>query len=173
MNVKQQDFMAQATRQNLNKEQAEEKYQIYCRLCQLEKNIDKDEMIALAKRIKPIIRDENGYLHWIEYSNIKNSFLWNRYFLAPADNLTIVAEMTTYHDFAYHGLVRPSALEILSQLPDNLKNRVTAYEVILPCSNVYAFTDFLLNRHILKTVFYSGDMPEVVACQPVIYNPYE
>lgn len=172
MNIKFQDFMTQAACLYLDKAQAEEKYQIYCRLCQQENNVNKDEVIALAQRIKPVTRDEKGQLQWIEYSNVKNTFLWNRIFIAPAPNLVKEAEITTYHSFSYHGLVKPSALEILCQLPAELKDKITAFETSLPDSNVYAFTDFLLNRHILKTVLYSGELPEAVAGQPVVYNPY-
>ena len=94
------------------------------------------ELTELARKIQPIVRDENGRCFFIKPVDPRGvSFLWDPSFAEEADGPGgIVRHSTIYtlHPFSYHGMFKPSIAEVLAMIPQHLYDKVIAFETTGP-----------------------------------------
>ena len=160
--------------------------QIRARLELMEKNLSKENALALAKRIRPVITQvirEDGDLvfkkdepvgdkYWVSGAKIYNQSYFfmglnSRSVYERAENLTEVATITTYHKCGYPAILKPSVYEVLCQIPRELLDKVVAFELYAPSCYVSDIYDSHLDRHKLTCVLYSGTIPKSVADKEV------
>jgi hypothetical protein len=91
--------------------------------------ISPERMQSLASRISPLIRLD-GALRHIRPTSIDVAFLWNPQAADEAEELEPLREIRTYHSFAYHAFFKPSIAEVLAQVPGDIEDHVTAFEII-------------------------------------------
>ena len=89
-----------------------------------------DERIKeLCATIKPLVRVD-GELCFIEMPHPRDvSFIWDPMITGKVSGIQTIAEITTYHTYAYYGFFKPSIAEVLAQIPEEYIGRVTTYEV--------------------------------------------
>jgi len=86
----------------------------------------------LDTRIKPMQIDAEGRLSWvIDYDPFGTAFNFcDGTRLEPVDRpLSVLGSLTTNHTFAYQGLVKPTAAEVLMQLPEPLLKIAVGYSI--------------------------------------------
>lgn len=116
----------------------------------------------MAEIIKPTVRfgKKLFYIKPVDLFNI--AYLWSPKpdKEAVETNLYSLGEYTTYHEYGYYGLFKPSISEVLSQVPKDIQDKVVAFEII----NLIDFDEDLdaLNDgyHVAKTRFYGEKMTE-------------
>lgn len=175
----------------------EEKQKILERLSAQEKRYTKEEILALAKRIRPVLRgtkhyvgifpagselysvlhetkamqhlkemaETGGKLFFVESHYVATrSFSFDEHYpLLEAPALTEVARITTYHKYGgYYGCLRPSIDEAIYQCPPELLDKVTAFELIAKSELFRDIYDQDLDRHVLTTIYYTGEIPEEI-----------
>lgn len=84
--------------------------------------ISKEEVAALAKRIKPTIRSAEGQLSYIkEFDNVddmfKKSFTWEPEVTEPADDLVEV-DRTFFLSTGYPAMWKPTISEVFAFIQD-------------------------------------------------------
>jgi hypothetical protein len=95
--------------------------------------IPREQISALAERIKPVVRDERNVLSYIKHVDLFSaSFLWKPEPLEAAADLTEIGRITTYHTFGYPALFKPSVAEVLAQIPEAYLGAAVAFEIIGP-----------------------------------------
>jgi hypothetical protein len=103
--------------------------------------ISNERLAELGARIKPVIRfatgerglfqDRHGVAYFIEdVDPRRTAFTWDPKPTTPAEDLRTVTEVITYHTWAYYGFFKPSIAEVLAQIPGELVDRVTAFEIV-------------------------------------------
>ncbi len=152
-------------------------------LLKQEESMPRKEILAYAKKIKPVMRGtekhvaiytntENKNLFWIPaYPIHHQSFSYVCHTpLKPAVGLKELARITTYHTYGgYHGLLRPSTDEAIIQCPKDILNKVCAFEFQTDTLDIRKIYHAGLDRHILTTVYYEGTLPEDIAAQEVTW----
>jgi hypothetical protein len=99
--------------------------------------ISEEKVSQLLTRIKPLIRHE-GLLYEFSPSQAWNpftrSFTWNpeedKGARVDAAHLPLLEALPTYHTCGYHAVFRPGVAEVLAQIPAELLEKVTAFEVL-------------------------------------------
>ncbi len=93
-----------------------------------------DDLLArLAKRIKPVIRNRNNALVYIDACHLRNTaFTWSPRINRRATNLVKHATIETFHRYGYYGFFKPSVAEVLAQIPVGLIEKTVAFESIGP-----------------------------------------
>jgi len=92
--------------------------------------VPKEEIIARALRIKPTVRFD-GILRYIKAVDLFNTaYAWDPEPGEVAPAFTKIAEITTYHTYGFYGFFKPSVAEVLAQIPDDLLDRVNAFEIV-------------------------------------------
>ena len=76
----------------------------------------------------------DGTLHYIPIPDdlVSTSFLWEKRPLEAATGLSEIARIKTYHTFGYIGLFKPSVREVMVCIPEDLLDKVVAYETLTP-----------------------------------------
>ncbi|MBE6450543.1 MAG: hypothetical protein IJF12_02135 [Alphaproteobacteria bacterium] len=134
--------------------------------------LSKDEALALAKQIRPVVSSDihievgkpRGNKVWLVGSRIYDeSYIYNTenddYTLA--NDLVELAEITTYHQCHHQKVLRPTIYEVLCQIPQELRDKAVAFELYVEkAGDVY---NYPLDRHILKCVLYTGKQPDKIA----------
>ena len=160
--------------------------QIRASLEVMERNLPKEEALMLAKRIRPVMtRTANGKFkmllvdkkldgdkHWVDGGKIYNqSYTFNdlRQIYDKAENLTEVATINTYHRCGYPALLKPSVYEVLYQIPQDLLDKVVAFELFSPSNYMNDIYDSNIDRHRLVCVLYSGTMPKSVTDKEIVW----
>ncbi|PWU22642.1 hypothetical protein C5B42_05380 [Candidatus Cerribacteria bacterium 'Amazon FNV 2010 28 9'] len=100
--------------------------------------ISNERLAELAARIKPVVFvrygkiGESGVLRYIgPISDLRGeSFLWDPSLQEEAVGLIPVAEITTYHTFAFEGFFRPTIAEVLAQIPPKWVMDAIAFEIV-------------------------------------------
>lgn len=152
----------------------------------MERKLPKAKALKLAKRIRPIMTlnsngdfnmllgsnnpDEEKY--WVEGNKIYNqsyTFSGLRQTYEKAENLTEIATINTYHKCGCPVFVKPSVYEVLYQIPQELLDKVVAFELFSPSNSVNDIYDSNIDRHKLVCVLYAGEMPQSVAEQEIIW----
>lgn len=152
---------------------------ILARLEEQEK-MPKEEILRYAKKIRPLVRGNKGEyldiehrndpLYWANAQNIATkSFTYSQdNAIKVAEGLKEVGRINTYHRYGgFYGILRPSVDEAIVQCPKEWLDKVTAFEVqadSLSFSEVYSTK---LDRHVLRTIYYTGLIPEDIVNLPV------
>ena len=168
------------------------------KLCTQENRYTKDEILALAKRIRPVMRGSEHFVgiypstkelinvldkdvaskHFAEMSKtggklffIEAPYVASRSFafenhrpMVEATKLKEVTRVTTYHRYGgYPGFLRPSIDEAIYQCPPEILDKVTAFEFVAKSERIRDIFDDYLDRHILTTIYYTGEIPQEIA----------
>ena len=100
--------------------------------------ITEERLNTLIKKIVPVVR-ENNKLYKIEIPDLRKiAYTWDYKITEECNNLKEVMRIKTNHYCGYYGLFKPSIAEVLAQIPENLINKVVAFEII---SDVCSGTD--------------------------------
>ncbi len=146
-----------------------------------EKAMSKEEIMAYAKKIKPLMRGSEKYvrlapstkeqkLFWLPSCPIStDSFAYSCHQpLKPAEGLKEIGRITTYHRYGgYYGFLRPSTDEAIIQCPKEILDKVCAFEFQTDTLDFPKVYHAGLDRHILTTIYYEGKLPEDIAAQEV------
>lgn len=149
----------------------------------MEKNLPYTQAMTLARRIRPIISGDDpedlslsvkgkpsGQKFWVKSSKIRNgSYLLPIRVIAPAKGLKLIGEIDTYHECSACGSFRPSVFEVLYQIPEELRERVTAFELYAEDSCWLNIYDAETDRQKLKCLLYEGAMPERIKKLPLTW----
>lgn len=131
-------------------------------LRKLETSMTKEELMEYAKKMGPVMR-KDGQLWWIDPCKIHTqSCTYGAKFLEEALSLSPLKTITSYHKYGgYYGFLRPSVDEAIFQCPKDILEQVVAFEFIIP-EDLYIWNIYsdVLDRHVLKITYYSGDFPE-------------
>lgn len=103
--------------------------------------ISDQRLKELTARIKPIVRfaqdeigftrNEDGAQFYIEDVDPRNvAFTWDPKPTTEASGLTTLTDIRTYHSWGYYGFFKPSVAEVLAQIPEELVDRVAAFEIV-------------------------------------------
>ncbi len=151
------------------------------KLLKQEESMTRKEILAYAKKIKPVMRGSKKYVA-LSPENEGNTLFWIPAYpihhqsfsyvchhpLKKAEGLKEIARLTTYHTYGgYHGFLRPSADEAIIQCPKEILNKVCAFEFQTDTLDFRKIYNAGLDRHILTTVYYEGSLPEDIAAQEV------
>lgn len=172
--------------------------EIYRHILETEQ-ISDEELIARAKKIKPLIRLRKVGNEWdivvgkmepddlLVFTNpvdLRESYTYN---FAPknivcdkdgsplrVEGLREVDRFTCYHEYGdYYGCYRPSVDEVLSQIPQTVDlDEVSAFEIHIGSLNFWQVYDQVLDRHVSTVILYAmeGGLPEKMRAQEVILN---
>ncbi len=160
-------------KRNSSIERKDEANKILARLKEQAQQMSKDEIFAYAQKIRPLLRvyphipfSENDYeLFWAYVPHIKTQeekFIGKP--LKIAEGLTMIGEITSYHQYRNKNIPGPSIDEVIVQCPKEWLDKVVAFEV--KYSNVGCYNKEL-DCHMLRTIYYSGDLPEDIANRSV------
>jgi hypothetical protein len=110
--------------------------------------VSRERIEELARKIRPVVHfvpkgegeegvrrgefgSENGELRYIEPVDLFGvAYTWDAKPAEPATGLAPVRDITTFHTWGYYGLFKPSIAEVLAQIPDDLIDRVVAFEIV-------------------------------------------
>lgn len=160
----------------------EELLSILEKLHQQESRFTKDDLLRLARKIKPVMREDKNKtvgiapiaqgenLFWIPpYPIHSQSFIgWCSTPIKKAEGLKEIARVTTYHTYGgYHGFLRPSTDEAICQCPEDILERVCAFEFQSSSPYISDIYNNGLDRHVLTTIYYEGQLPADIADQDV------
>jgi len=93
--------------------------------------ISSEELEARYSRLKPVVKDEQGKLHWIKRPDSLShiAFTWDPKLEEEATGLKPIKTITTLHTYGYYGMFKPSIKEVLAQVPSKLLNEAVAFHV--------------------------------------------
>lgn len=145
----------------------------------------KDELIALAKSIKPLVRldkcgirrsygefADDDQLVFINPSDIKQSYLYS---FSETDVVTVkgdedeedtpfsvpklhvITSFTCYHKYGgYYGFFRPGVDEVLAQIPPSVDiEQISAFEIKVKSFDFNDIYDPILDRHVSTVILYA------------------
>ncbi|MFV0626450.1 MAG: hypothetical protein ACK5N8_03770 [Alphaproteobacteria bacterium] len=147
----------------------EEHNQILEELEAKKKLMSPSEILEYAKKIKPLRKNENGELFWLQNTAISTaSCFYNNELIQKAEGLIEVARIKSYHTYGGHyGFLRPSADEAIWQCPKEILDKVCAFEFYTPSFELADIFDANLDRHVLTTIYYQGTVPQNLLDEPV------
>ncbi len=148
-----------------------------------EQEFSREELLFLARNIKPVCRFDGGHFNAIFCGEPETDGLFfieplpvdsRSFYFCPQKNLQAkglryLCSADTYHSYSYPTIVKPTVKEVLCQLPEEVRRHlkeVVAFEVVLPSLDL-SLADPILKRHVLVTHFFTGQLPESVRNQPV------
>jgi len=119
--------------------------------------ITEEKLRYLIQKIVPVVR-ENNKLYQIIIPDLRNiAYTWDYKITEECNNLKEVKRIKTHHYCGYYGLFKPSIAEVLAQIPEDLIDKVNAFEII---SDVCSGTDDEIkifkegNGHLATTILY-------------------
>ena len=88
-------------------------------------NLDKSEMMKRYSNVSTvkIVGDEMFEFEKPSFDKLSSvAYMWNAEEdkIQDLDNLTLVAKLTTFHTYAFHGFFKPDLGEVLSQIPSSI-----------------------------------------------------
>ena len=125
------------------------------------------KFVNLAFRIKPLVQDAQGKLHFIKPVDIYTAKL------DDADTVTLLketAQMTRLTDVTidvpaglreFYG---PTTVQVLDQLPPELRRKAAGFTVAIK-DGLYSGEDLTVPA---RVVVYGGKLPDTVKAQPVV-----
>lgn len=170
-----------STNEFLNLDEKEYYLEILNTLQAQEAAMTKEDIMAHAARIRPIMRGNNSdnisscpcspdaKMFWIKSTLIHNdSCAFNHTAIKPAVGLKEIGRILSFHRYgSYYGCLTPSADEAIIQCPKEILDKVCAFEFYTPTLDFHKVYDVNLDRHVLTTIYYEGELPEDVKSQPV------
>lgn len=91
--------------------------------------ISDQRLKQLAKKIRPVVKNSKGVLHFIKPVDLKTvAFTWSPNFDEEARSLAPLKTIRTFHGYGYYGMFKPSIAEVLAQIPADLEDQVVAFE---------------------------------------------
>ena len=119
--------------------------------------ITEERLNILIKKIVPVVKEDNK-LYFIEIPDLRKiAYTWDYKITEECNNLKEISRIKTHHYCGYYGLFKPSIAEVLSQIPEDLINKVVAFEII---SDVCSGTDDEIkifnegNGHLATAILY-------------------
>lgn len=83
--------------------------------------ISDERLEELAARIKPVIKTEKGYKNIKPVDLRSTAFTWDpQPWGCTRTRLVEVGSCTSYHNWGYYGLFKPSIAEVLVAIPEEL-----------------------------------------------------
>ena len=162
---------------SLTDEELKEWHALEKKLLKKEENLPKEEAIKMARRIRPILRLTEDQMHvgimlngrrhsrryWVKSRNIYDQcFSYKAEPYAAVYGLKEVTTIETWHKSPNSSLLRPSVYEVLYQIPEDLRDKVVAFELYSEKASICELWSSVLRRHRLKCVLYTGKMPKEV-----------
>lgn len=94
-------------------------------------DVSEDRIRELAEKIKPVVRIDGKQRYIKPVDLFRVAFTWEPKpaFFEPK-NLTTLKDITTFHGWAYYGFFKPSIAEVLAQIPEELTDKVVAFEIV-------------------------------------------
>jgi hypothetical protein len=97
--------------------------------------ISQQEVARLLRSIRPLVRiDDTLYEFKLRGNAFSSGFTWERNSSVGAavdsQKLKLLVNLETYHECEYHHPFHPTIAEVLAQIPAELKDTVTAFEVL-------------------------------------------
>jgi len=126
----------------------------------------KKKIKKLASKIRPIVRFE-GVPYFIKPVHPFNvAFTWEVKRGPEAKHLTAVKDIRTFHSWSYYGFFKPSVAECIARIPEDLLDKVNAFEIVQAPQTAADFhTDeevsqaFNASFHTATTRLYVGAIP--------------
>lgn len=124
----------------------------------------REEILRVAKRMKPVVSGSDGKLYWIKPVKVGTiAFTWDPKKHMEAEGLVEVARIQTSHSYGHPSLVKPSMDECIEQCPLELRDRVVAFRT----NTGTAVIDYDKGVHVCETTYYEGTLPEELKEWPV------
>ena len=79
--------------------------------------------------IKPLVRRDGRLYYIAPVDPVRIAYTWAPKFQDEAFGLTPVRVIRTLHSWSYYGCFKPSISEVLSQIPDDLEDKINAFEI--------------------------------------------
>lgn len=130
--------------------------------------ISNELLFELASRIRPVKMGNDNQLHVVPIANENlrdHSFVWADVSQEPVVDLVAIETITTLHTYGYIGLFKPSAAEVLAQLPERLRKVATAFTSVYTDEPEHERHGF----HAARTTVYRAATP---ACDLVTYEMF-
>lgn len=91
-----------------------------------------EKLNELASRIKPLVRDKTGNARNIRPVDLRSvAYTWSPKRVGePVTSLESLAEFRCLHRYGYYGMFKPSIAEVICQIPANLIDRATHFEIV-------------------------------------------
>lgn len=143
--------------------------------------MSQEEILAYARKIRPLVRgtkkdallrlyNQKKQLYWAKPAKISTESFTFRAdsALMKAHGLTEIGRIATYHRYGeYYGFLRPSVDEAIVQCPKEWLDKVCAFEFQIDSNQIADVYNIALDRHVLRTIYYTGTLPEEIAGLPV------
>jgi hypothetical protein len=92
--------------------------------------ITNERLNELLLRIKPVV-EFNGVKHWIKKCHPRDvAYTWDARKAGKAPALKELRAIRTYHTYGYHGMFKPSIAEVIAQIPADIIDQVTEFEIV-------------------------------------------
>jgi hypothetical protein len=92
--------------------------------------ITDERLNELFKRIKPVV-EFNGVKHYIRKCHLRTTaYTWDAKKTKEAPALKEVRSIRTLHTYGYYGFFKPSIAEVIAQIPEDLIDQVTEFEIV-------------------------------------------
>lgn len=104
--------------------------------------VSKERIRELAERIVPVVRfaegekglfrSHQGFPYTIEPVDLwEMAYTWDPKAAAKVEKeLVTLRDITTYHGYGHYALFKPSVAEVLAQIPEDLIDQVTHFEIV-------------------------------------------
>lgn len=162
---------------NISKKRYEQCRQILMSLQEQENAMSEEEIIAYAKKIKPVLRGfdrligfgssfADGDLYWVGYFKLLHNYRYsyNGHPFAKAEGLEEIGRIKTYHQ--YHDF-QSYVKEVLWQCPKEILDKACAFEIVVPGYEVEEQYDKDVGLFCYTTVFYEGKIPSALANEEI------
>ena len=120
-----------------------------------------EEIARRAKTIRPVVKFGEK-LHYIKPVDLHTvAYTWDPKKAEKATGLKPLKEITTLHRWSYYGFFKPSIAEVLSQIPEDLVDRVVAFQII-ECPETAEdlnknYFELISGFHVATTLLYERD----------------
>lgn len=90
----------------------------------------KTQVPELLKRIKPLVRNDDG-LYIVDPSDpFDQSFIWDPVYVKEVKWVYPLTSITTYHTWGHYSLFKPSAAEVIARIPEEFLSFVRGFEIL-------------------------------------------
>lgn len=125
------------------------------------------KFVNLAFRIKPLVKDATGALHFIKPVDIYNAKLDDAETvksLKETAQMTRLTEVSIDVPAGLREFYGPTTVQVLDQLPPDLRRKAAGFTVAIK-EGLYSGEDMTVPA---RVVVYRGKLPDAVKAQPVM-----